>query len=64
MHPYHIGQPDHGSGPLQPALCGSHRPNLIAFDLVRKLIATASVEQDEICNDCWIEFERREMVDT
>ena len=60
MPSYHIGQPDHGSGPLQPALCGSRTPNVIAFDQVKKLIDAGSVEQDDICSQCWIEFELRQ----
>jgi hypothetical protein len=63
MLSYHIARRDPWSGLLQPAFCGSHSPNLIAFDLVRDLIATGSVEQDEVCSECWMEFELRQKAD-
>jgi hypothetical protein len=63
MPPYHITQPDHWDKPPEPCLCGSNDEKRVAFDKVRLFIVVGSVQQDQICKECWEEFERRRQAD-
>jgi hypothetical protein len=56
---YHVTQPDHWNKSPQPSLCGSKDPTLVAYDMVRQLLAIGSLRRGEICEICWIEFEGR-----
>ena len=56
---YHVTQPDHWNKPPQPSLCGSKDPTLVAYDMMRQLLAIGSLRREEICEICWIEFEGR-----
>ena len=56
---YHITQPDHWNKPPQPSLCGSTDPTLVAYDMVPQFLAASSLKRNEICKNCWIEFESR-----
>lgn len=56
---YHITQPDQWDRACQTSLCGSRDPMLVAWDRVLRLLADRSLKREEICESCWIEFERR-----